>query len=908
MKLSVGAKVHQYEIKSLLGVGGMGEVYLAHDTRLGRDVAIKFLKQTDDREKLARFRREAKIVSSLNHPNIVTIFEFNKYQNRHFIVTELVRGKLLRTAINDNSLGFSEILDIGIQIGNALAAAHEAGVIHRDIKPENIMILPDGYVKVLDFGLAKLADAGEEVLQGDDETTHTLIETRSGMILGTVSYMSPEQLRGKDVDERTDIWSLGICLYEMIISQRPFQGDTVSDIIVSVMGDEIPSLNDAGLRVSPEIEHIINTCLAKTQHERYESARDLVSDLKEARLMNTTGKTPSFISQIAKTQPLLTKIQEPQTTVHAKSGYDWLKYAAAIVLFAAIGLGGWFIYQNYFAQTAKQLRIKRLPTIGNVKNAAISPNGEFVAYVQSESGQESLWLRQTEEAGGKELIPAAPSSYGGLTFSPDGKHIYFTVFEKSSSGTLYRIPILAGSSRQEIARNVESAASVSPDGKQLAFIRNVPQESLDRIVLVGAEGGAERVLAEKKRPEFFFTTNAKVSLAWSPDSKTIAAPTGKTNADGDTMTVVEINVESGQMKEATAQKWFRVGRVAWSNQANELLITAAEIGSDLYQIFKISRSDGKANVVAPNLNDYFTVSLTKDSTRLLALALEKDARLFKAANNKPTRIEQIMGGGGEGSEGLIWNADGRIFYTSTANGNPDIWAADADGKNPRQITFDKAADTFPSVSADGKVVFVSLRSGAPHVWQTDVNGSGMQQLTGKGGESFPQITPDGKSVVFTASGEADKVLWKMPVDGGEAVQLTKSPTGWVLANWAAISPDGRTAACLSKEGKGEAPIQLSVISLDDGRFLQTFPLVGGVASPDLTPVLRWTADGTAIGYIATRNGISNIWLQPLAGGEPKQFTDFSAERIFSFDWSKDGKQIIYSRGVVRNSLVLIEDF
>ncbi|HMS40078.1 MAG TPA: protein kinase, partial [Pyrinomonadaceae bacterium] len=611
MKLESGAKINQYEIKSLLGAGGMGEVYLAHDTRLGRDVAIKFLKPTEDREKLARFRREAKVISSLNHPNIVTIFEFNKYQNRHYIVTELVRGKILREAINEKSLTYSEILDIGIQICNALTAAHEAGIIHRDIKPENIMILPDGYVKVLDFGLAKLTDTGGETVIGDDQPTNTLIETRSGMILGTVSYMSPEQLRGRDVDTRTDIWSLGVCLYEMISARRPFDGESISDVIASVINRELPPLNEMGVVVPPEIEEIIKRCLEKDQSLRYASGRDLVADLKEARQMNTTGKTPDLLSQSQKTKTLLTNFQKsPQITDGQKSKQkNNFKYLAVGAVLLLLSLSGFFAYRIYFAETtSKQVKIKRLPASGVVKNAAISPDGQFVTYVLNDNGKESLWLRQTEEAGGQELIPAPSGNYAGLAFSPDGKFIYFTVFEQSSSGKLYRIPLLAGSSRQEIAKDIDSPAAISADGKQIAFIRSDPPKSLDQIILISAEGGNERVLVEKKRPEFFFKGQMKESLSWSPDSKSIAAPTGKTDIEGDVMTISEIDVASGQLKEITSQKWFRVGRVLWANNPEELLVTAAEPGTDLYQIFKVSRSDGKTEKVAPNLNDYHNIS------------------------------------------------------------------------------------------------------------------------------------------------------------------------------------------------------------------------------------------------------------------------------------------------------------
>jgi serine/threonine protein kinase len=236
MGINPGTIIERYEVRSLLGAGGMGEVYEAFDTRLERSVALKFLKQSDDAEKLRRFRQEAKAVSALNHPNILTIYEVGNYADYHFIVSELVVGKNLRDVITNEELTLDEILDIAVQIGNALAAAHHVGIVHRDIKPENIMILPDGYVKVLDFGLAKLIGLEKTFAPDSDLPTASLIETKAGMILGTVNYMSPEQLRGKAIDERTDIWSLGVVLFEMLTRRRPFTGESVSDVIAACVG------------------------------------------------------------------------------------------------------------------------------------------------------------------------------------------------------------------------------------------------------------------------------------------------------------------------------------------------------------------------------------------------------------------------------------------------------------------------------------------------------------------------------------------------------------------------------------------------------------------------------------------------------------------------------------------------
>lgn len=275
-----------------------------------------------------------------------------------------------------------------------------------------------------------------------------------------------------------------------------------------------------------------------------------------------------------------------------------------------------------------------------------------------------------------------------------------------------------------------------------------------------------------------------------------------------------------------------------------------------------------------------------------------------ASADTPEQTRQITGGGFEGAEGVIWTSDGRIVFTSMESGNRDIWLMDGEGKNRSQLTFDKASDEYPSISKDGKIVFVSTRAGTPHVWQMNSDGAGLSQLTKKGGETFPSITPDGKTVIFSSPGEVGNILWKITTENGaEAVRLTNQ-----LTRWSAVSPDGKTVACLSRKPEIDKPIELSIVSIEDGKFLKTFSLPGGVASPTIVPTIRWTQDGKSVGYVATTNGVSNLWRQAIDGGEPQKITNFSAERIFSFDWSADGKQIIYARGVVRSNMVLLEDF
>ena len=884
----------------------MGEVYLAHDSELGRPVAVKVLNQSDDLDKLRRFRQEAKTISTLSHPNILTLYEFGQHEDFHFIVSEYIKGETLRERLNKNKLTLDEILDIAIQIGNALAAAHAAGIVHRDIKPENIMILPDGYVKVLDFGLAKLTNLEKTLQSSPDAPTASVIHTQSGLIMGTVNYMSPEQLRGQTIDDRTDIWALGAVLFEMLTGRQPFTGASVSDTIASILNQPVPDASG----IPPQIETVVAKALEKQKDDRFQTAREFVNALKNLKNYFLSQSDFTFDGAVSQFPANQSAPPNKNKSVAIKNYSELISKKPKknfLLLFAAIGLmfigivSLFLLFRNGSGEPPTQIKTTRLSTNGNTTNAAISPDGRVIAYIQNENGQQSLWLRQTDETAGNELIPPSQSTLSNLNFSPNGDWIYYTKFEGNSSGTLYRTPYLRGS-QQEVVKDVDSAITFSPDGSEFAFIRSTPDEGIDRIVISSLDGTKERVLTQKKNPEFFIKS-VRESLAWSPDGKMIACPFGKTAAEGDSMSVVEINVESGEEKRITAKTWARVGRVVWTKDLNKLLITAADFGSDLYQIVQLTRADGKTKNITSEVSDYFNISLNKDSNRLLATTYDKNSSISTALLARIDQPKRLASGGYDGLGGVTWTPDNRIVFVSMESGNPDIWIMNADGTNRRQLTFEKASDEYPTVSGDGQtIVFVSSRTRTPHIWRMNFDGGDLKQLTYKGGESFPKITPDGKFVIFSAQTDRRRTLWKVPIEGGEPIQLTQK-----LSHWSAISPDGKSIACLTRGDNHNDPMMLAIVSAETGNFLNTFDFSGD-ASPSLLPTLRWTPDGKSIAYIDTVDGISNIYAQSLAGGAPKKLTDFSADRIFSFDFSVDGKNIVFARGVLRNNLVLIENF
>jgi len=904
MSLTAGKQIGRYEIISLLGSGGMGEVYLAKDKQLQRQVALKILKKTKDPECLRRFRQEARAASSLNHPTILSIYEFGEHEDFHFIVTELIKGETLRQIISEKRLNLKKAVEIAIQIGNTLVVAHGAGIIHRDIKPENIMVLPDGYVKVLDFGLAKLINTEELFLGNEQQSTISLLQTKPGLIIGTVNYMSPEQIRGQKVDERTDLWSLGIVLFEMIAGRRPFTGESISDVIAAILERPLPSLSDISSKIPLELENIIARSLAKNKEERYASAKDFVDDLRtfkqllSGEISLNSQKTITLSIRNNEASSALNKSFSSSISQNVRS--RWLRVSIIAVLIF-IGLGGWFYFNQSPSRqiTPKIRKSKSLSTSGNVLNAVLSPDGTYYVYVQDDNGKQSLRTRQINGNGESTLIPPDSVSYSGIRFSPDKDSIFYTIFKDLPTGQLYRIPTIGGKA-QKITDDVDSPVTFSPDGKQFAFIRTNSHKGVDQIVISNIDGSNPSILYERKYPSrYSIASDVRESLAWSPDGKTIACAAGRQDDSGEKMTVVEIDVESRTEREITPLTWFRVGKVLWTKDGQDLIITAAEPGANLHQILRLSRSDGQIKErITTELNDYLNISFSADSKFLLAVADNRYCNLYTAASKNPNQTTQIAGGNLQGMGGLVWTREEKILYVSTENGNRDIWVMDSDGKNSYPLTTDRASDEYPSISADSKyITFVSSRTGNPHVWRMNADGSDPKLLTNKGGAAFPQIMPGGKSVIYTA---IPLKIWKVSIEGGEPTQVTLTP-----ANWIAVSPDGSKIAGIPMDSSG---FRLSIFSALDGSEIKSFDLSVGFGSPGFPPIFRWMPDGKAIGYISTQNGVSNIVVQSLTGGEPNKLTDFPVDRIFAFDWSKDGSKIAFARGKADNKLILFEDF
>jgi serine/threonine protein kinase/Tol biopolymer transport system component len=966
MTIATGAHLNYYEIVTLLGVGGMGEVYKANDSRLGRPVALKILPAhlVEDADRVRRFIQEAKSASALNHPHIITIYEIGQSEIKsdgenisraagdnteasssdearrvHYIAMEFVDGSTLHTKIHRDRIDLKKLLEYFAQVADGLAKAHAAGIVHRDLKPENIMITEDGYSKILDFGLAKLIEANDP--QGnelEEAATAMMGQTRPGMVMGTIGYMSPEQAQGKPVDQRSDIFSFGCMLYEAATGRKPFEGDSIIDSLHKIVYTQAPLVRESNPTAPAELQRIVRKCLVKDPADRYQSIRDVAIDLRDLireydSQQSTSASFPpvqpgSAYSQAPATGP---HSQAPSTDSHAqfaptlmhsqsvvtapqeaipgpvtgaivaprRSANRWMLMGAGVLVLAIIAAGLYIFIGRKESKGVSGVpfqttRITKLTSTGTSSGAVISPDGKYVAHFILEAGLPSIWVRQVATSSNVQIVPPAEAGYTGLTFSRDANYVYYVRGARGQSiRSLYQVPVLGGTAKQ-ILEDVDSAITFSPDGKRFAFVRGYPQNGESALMVANADGAEERKLAVKKQPDLF---SAPV---WSPDGKVIACGV-RTLAGGFHMEVVEVQVESGAEKTITQQKWLGIGGLAWLSDGTGMLMSALEEKptSNRLQIWQLSYPGGAARRITNDLNNYAGVSLSSDSTAMVTVQAEANSNLWVAPAGDSTRAKQITSGSNSYDNALSWTPDGRIVYVTNTNGPPDIWIMDADGKNNKQLTTGAGLNVFSSVTPDGRyILFDSSRTGSLntfYVWRMNIDGGNPKQLTQGGNEYFPVCSPDGKWVYYTPLNDSGKpTVWRVSIEGGEPVRLTD-----YVSVRPVISPDGKFIACQYHDDQPTSPTKIAVIPIEGGPPAKVFNIQASL--------YQWSADGKAIIYLDTKGGVSNLWGQPIDGGAAKQLTNFNSDRIFTFDWSRDGKQLVCARGVQTTDVILIKD-
>jgi serine/threonine protein kinase/Tol biopolymer transport system component len=948
MSLEAGTRIGRYEIRSLIGVGGMGEVYRALDTELNRPVALKFL-HTDvamDQDRMSRFIQEARAASALNHPNILTVFDIGQTDaGARFFATEFVQGTTLREHINAHRMKLGEALDFASQIAGALAAAHAEGIVHRDIKPENVMVRADGYLKVLDFGLAKVTGRQAGASAVDTEAaTRALVNTNPGAIMGTVAYMSPEQARGEQVDARTDIWSLGCVLYEMLTGHVPFEGKSASHVIVNILDAEPPPLAQYVPETSEALQEVVADALAKDRDVRFQTAKQMLAKLQRLRQRLDAGMSldhstvPGFSSIIGGTGSgslgaTFTGQAAGQTTAPAPPGRTmadglpaqdtlanpgassvggqgdrrrksvvFLMISLAVIALAGLVFGVYrFAGGNRAAANApvaslQNMKFTKLQAAGQTTNAVVSPDGKYVARTVHEGGKTSVRVRQVATPTEKELVAPSEFVYTGLSFSPDGNFLYYvTVPLGGNFGELYRVPSLLGGVPQKITSDVDSSVTFSPDGKQFAFRRHVLKTNEDTLVVANEDGSNERTLVVRNSPV------TMPYLAWSPDGLQIAFTVKGTDENG-----YYVNVESASAAEGTTRvispaRWRSIGTLAWLADGSGVIFNArdrASLPSTPEQVWFVAYPGGEAQKITNDLNDYKSVSLSSDSRTLLALQSRYAADIWLSSGSGDTAARQLTNEGSAGTPS--WMPDGRIVFQSGTSGNGDIWVMNADGSGQRQLTFDPNNDSSPDVSRDGRlIVFISNRSVGWSIWVMNADGSGQRELVRNVEQyAFPHFAPDSRTVYYASRGDAgDYALWRVPVEGGAPVRVLDKSIGN-----ARLSPDGKLFFTMRSELVPNAPRRILVMPIEGGDPVRTIDPPPGLDMP------RWSPDGEAIDYVVRREGTSGLWRLPLAGGQPRQLADLKTYFINWYAWSPDGRQLAVARGNPITDMILIKDF
>jgi eukaryotic-like serine/threonine-protein kinase len=933
-KLTPGQRIKHYQIVDLIGEGGMGEVYLATDTILGRRVALKVLPAfvSKDPERLRRFTQEARAASRLSHPNVCVVHEIGETDDgRPFIAMEYVQGLTLRQRIRSQAMKLGDVLDIAIQIADGLTAAHEAGIVHRDIKPENIMIRPEGYVKILDFGLAKLTERHK----GTTTTTMPtlLFHSTPGVVIGTAAYMSPEQARGIAVDERTDIWGLGVVLYEMASGRAPFTGETPTDVVVAIVERDQSPISQHVEGAPPELERIVKKALRKDRNERYQIVKEMAIDLRSLRrelevnsmlersIVPGTGSSASSEYARASTgrdrKVETDELKNAPTTVVGHffpTNRKWILWPIAAVVLALAVLAAFYPRRRQAEPKLRvpfeRVEVTKLTTNGNALMGAISPEGKYVAYVTGESGKESLWLRQVDINSNAQLVAPRAGRYLGVAFSPDGNYIYFgyAESERNDAGQIFRLPVLGiGAAAMRIDLDA-GLPSLSHDRKRLGFIRFDRQAQSDLLVVSNADGSGEQVIATRKWPQRF-GWDPLAHPQWSADDQVLRLPivnsdpsyTGDTSANY-TVALFEKDLIRGAERiiPLSQQRFDELGRVTAHVDGSGVIMLAKAHGAAFVQIWQLFR-DGSQRTVTNDLSDYRELSLRADDSALITVQTQTLSRLWLLRKNetKPTPI----GSGTSRYYDISIAPDDKILYASDASGIADIFEIPVTGGEQRALTSAGGRNYAPVVSPDNRyIVFHSNRTGTFQIWRMDRDGSSPKQLTFEVTEStWPTFSPDGKWVLFQHAGpEHPYGLWRVPIDGGTDERVAEG-----LAIRPSVSPNGKLVAFWYNDNQQNSRWRLKVINFEDGTTFNIFDVAATVQVQWDTP-LRWSQDGQHLVYVDHSGGIDNLWGHPIDGGTPKQLTKFDEGKIFAFGWLKDGS-LVTSRGVITSDVVLIKD-
>jgi eukaryotic-like serine/threonine-protein kinase len=919
MAIAAGTRLGRYEIRSQLGAGGMGEVYLAQDVTLGRKVALKILPENvaANSQRMERFVQEAKAASALNHPNIITIHEIGTEPGAHFMATEFIDGETLRQHMVHAPPTMAEAIDIAMQVASALTTAHGAGIIHRDIKPENIMLRRDGIVKVLDFGLAKLTERWRADEVDHDAATKAMVQTEPGVVMGTTAYMSPEQARGQEIDTRTDIWSLGVVLYEMIAGRAPFKSETASDTSAAILKSEPPALSQHVPDIPKELERIVRKALQKDREERYQVVKELLLDLKslkrdldvsaaiersgtshthEERLTGSTQQTTSPAN-------LSTQASVLSQQAGLKTNARWL-WLAAMFLIAFFGAGGWYWWRqhkeagaNRFAALTVTQLVSRKNDLGETgaSHARFSPDGKFVAYASVKGGNSSIWLKQIGS---------------GEPFS-----------NKSEQGT-------AGS------------PVWSPDGLQIAFLSK--RDTLNGIWTMPAFGGS----ATQLKPLEAFSQDL---IGWSK---------GGTIYFEMQRNLYALNVGSQEISQLTKFDPAKILDRSFSVSADEERIAYTDNKDGQIDIFVMPKRGGPSVRVTNDKADDSNLVWMPDGQRILYSSNRNGVKQICLAyldGRDPVQLTV----NDSGSSVLDISPDGTKILYATARDESDLWSVKLDRPKELQVTSDVGIELWPDVAPDGKtiafqathattgamlfnclllaksltsdvapaqltpdgfaprwspdggqVAFLRYTNGLTNLWVVHATGGDAKPLT-TGGLTFGGFTSlpynrmqtqdfqwssDSRQLVYCANTSGQANVWQTPVDGSAATQLSHNTDANLLFFNPAWSPDEQRVAwlALSRPQPAQKKTRWSIWLAAEGKQQLIFE------SDSLLGLVGWSQSGqelivkSVVGKLGPPNVSDiNLFAVATAGGKQRSLAQLNATYFQNIQLAPARNQIAF---------------